>query len=135
MSPRPYNLGKRNEHINEGRRQVLDAARAMLAEATSYSDFTVDAVAKRADVARGTVYYQFKSKAGLLEALCDELGRRGGLDDLANAFANPDPNEALASFVMTFARFWQVDRPVMRRLRALAHLDPDIRTDAKACKS
>ena len=92
----------------------------------AYSDFTVDAVAKRADVARGTIYYQFKSKAGLLDALCDELGRRGGIENLANAFTKADPNEALATFVTTFARFWQVDRPVMRRLRALAHLDPDI---------
>lgn len=126
MSPRPYNLGKRAEQIDQARRQVLDAARALLGEATSYTDFTVDAVANRADVARGTVYYQFESKAGLLEALCDDLGSQGGLADLAEVFANPDPDQALAGFIGCFARFWQVDRTVMRRLRALAALDPDI---------
>ena len=30
------------------------------------------------DVARATVYYQFRSKAGLLEALFDSLGASGG---------------------------------------------------------
>ncbi|MFI5062146.1 MAG: TetR/AcrR family transcriptional regulator [Actinomycetales bacterium] len=128
MSPRSYNLGRRHEQIDQGRRQILDAARALLGEATSYTDFTVNAVAKRADVARGTVYYQFDSKTGLLEALCDELAQIGGLAGLPRAFANPDPLEALRAFIECFAQFWQVDRDVMRRLRALAALDPDVRT-------
>jgi AcrR family transcriptional regulator len=127
MSPRPYDLGKRNAQISEGRRQILDAALASLGEATSYTDFTVDAVAKRADVARGTVYYQFKSKTGLLEALCDELGHRGGLQNLAAAFTHEDPIEALTAFVEIFAEFWKADRAAMRRLRALAALDPEVR--------
>ena len=76
---------------------MIDAARALLAEATSYSNFTVDAVAKRADVARATVYYQFESKIGLLEALCDALAEAGHMSDLASAFMNPDPVESIAS--------------------------------------
>jgi AcrR family transcriptional regulator len=126
MSPRSYNLGKRHDQVDQGRRQIVDAARDLLREATSYSAFTLDAVAKRADVARGTVYYQFGSKVGLLEAVCDHLGQVGGLSDLAVAFTNPDPAGALATFVACFAEFWQADRPVMRRLRGLATLDPDV---------
>jgi AcrR family transcriptional regulator len=83
-------------------------------------------VAKRADVARGTVYYQFSSKTGLLEALCDHLGELGGLHELPQAFTNPEPAAALATFIACFSRFWQADRAVMRRLRALAALDPDV---------
>ncbi|MGO4533793.1 TetR/AcrR family transcriptional regulator [Leifsonia sp. 2MCAF36] len=127
MSPRPYNLGRRHEQIDQGRRQIVDAARALLGEATSYTDFTVNAVAQRADVARGTVYYQFESKTGLLEALCDELAQVGGLADLPGAFAKEDPLQALTAFIDCFAQFWQADRDVMRRLRALAALDPDVR--------
>jgi AcrR family transcriptional regulator len=128
MSPRPYNLGKRQEQIDEARDQVLDAARALLREADSYGDFTVDAVARRADVARATVYYQFGSKTGLLEGLCDHLAELGGLSQLPEAFTNPDPEQALAAFITAFGRFWQADRTVMRRLRALAALDPEVKS-------
>lgn len=132
MSPRPYNLGKRQAQIDQGRRQVLDAARALLAETTSYAGFTVDAVAKRADVARATVYYQFGSKTALLEAVCDDLAASGGMAELPQAFTDPDPQEAWRKFVTAFARFWAADRPAMRRLRALASLDPDVATVIEA---
>ncbi|MGH2387091.1 MAG: TetR/AcrR family transcriptional regulator [Chloroflexota bacterium] len=126
MSPRPYQLGKRREQIEESRRRVIDAARSLLSEAGSYTAFTVDAVARKADVARATIYYQFDSKTGLLEALCDALAEAGRMSDLAAAFTNPDPVEALRCFVACFGRFWNVDRLVMRRLRALAALDPEV---------
>lgn len=126
MSPRPYQLGKRKDQVDESRQRVLDAARALLAEATGYSSFTVDAVAKKADVARATVYYQFETKTGLLEALCDALAEAGHMSELASAFMAPSPVGAISRFVHCFARFWDVDRPVMRRLRSLAALEPDI---------
>jgi AcrR family transcriptional regulator len=126
MSPRPYDLGRRREQIDENRRRVLDAAHALLAESTSFTAFTVDAVARRADVARATVYYQFGSKSGLLEALCDALAEAGGMADLADAFTESDPRKGLARFIALFGRFWTADRIVLRRLRALAVLDPEV---------
>jgi AcrR family transcriptional regulator len=126
MSPRHYQLGKRQAVIDESRRRVLDAARALLAEPTGYPAFTVDAVARRADVARATVYYQFHSKAGLLEALCDDLAEEGRMRDLPQAFEEPDPHAAVRRLIVVFAGFWAADRVVMRRLRALAALDPDV---------
>jgi AcrR family transcriptional regulator len=126
VSPRPYNLGKRQEPIEAARQQVLDAARGLLGGTDRYTAFTVDAVARQADVARATVYYQFGSKAGLLEALCDYLAELGGMSGLAEAFTEPDPRQALRRFVACFGQFWAADRPAMRRLRALALLDPDV---------
>jgi AcrR family transcriptional regulator len=35
--------------------------------------FSVEAVARQAGVARMTVYYQFGSRRGLLEGICDSL--------------------------------------------------------------
>src|ERR1700761_3719474 len=125
MSPRPYNLGKRREAIDQSRQQVLAAARSLLAEPGG-SAFTVDAVARRADVARATVYYQFGSKSGLLEAVCDHLDDLGGLDGLPAAFTDPDPRHGLDVFVGCFGRFWAADRAATRRLRALAVLDPEV---------
>lgn len=126
MSPRPYQLGQRQAAVDETRRKVLAAARALLTEPAGYASFTVDAVAKRADVARATVYYRFGSKAGLLEALFDDLAAAGRMDRLAAAFTQPDPDEALRVFVSCFAEFWASDRLVLRRVRALATLDPDV---------
>jgi AcrR family transcriptional regulator len=126
VSPRPYNLGKRQEPIEAARQQVLDAARGLLGGTDRYTAFTVDAVARQADVARATVYYQFGSKAGLLEALCDYLAELGGMSGLAEAFTEPDPRQALRRFVACFGQLWAADRPAMRRLRALAQLDPDV---------
>jgi AcrR family transcriptional regulator len=126
MSPRPYQLGKRQDQIDESRRRVIEAARALLAEAGSYRAFTIDAVAKKADVSKATIYYQFESKAGLLEAVCDALAEAGGMSGLATTFTDPDPIAALRTFVGTFGRFWDADRPAMRRLRALAALDPEV---------
>jgi AcrR family transcriptional regulator len=126
VSPRPYNLGKRQEPIEAARQQVLDTARGLLGGTDRYTAFTVDAVARQADVARATVYYQFGSKAGLLEALCDYLAELGGMSGLAEAFTEPDPRQALRRFVACFGQFWAADRSAMRRLRALALLDPDV---------
>ncbi len=126
MSPRAYNLGQRRGPIDRGRQQILDAARRLLAGSESYTAFTVDAVARQADVARATVYYQFGSKAGLLEAVCDTLAEAGQMSELAAAFTEPDPREGLRRFVGCFGQFWSADRAAMRRLRALAALDPDV---------
>jgi AcrR family transcriptional regulator len=126
MSPRAYSLGQRRGPIDRGRQQILDAARRLLAGSESYTAFTVDAVARQADVARATVYYQFGSKAGLLEAVCDTLAEAGQMSELAAAFTEPDPREGLRRFIGCFGQFWSADRATMRRLRALAVLDPDV---------
>ena len=123
MSPRPYRLGQRQAAADETRTRILAAARDQLAEDTSFS---IDAVARRADVARMTVYYQFSSKRGLLEALFDALAARGGMQQLPSAFQKADPTAALNRFIDVFARFWSSDRIVLRRLRAMAALDPEL---------
>jgi AcrR family transcriptional regulator len=123
MSPRPYRLGQRQVAADETRTRILAAARDQLATETSFS---IDAVARRADVARMTVYYQFGSKRGLLEALFDLLAARGGLHQLPSAFQQSDPKVALARLIEIFARFWSSDRVVLRRLRAMAALDPEL---------
>lgn len=84
----------------------------------------MDAVARRADVARATVYYQFRSKTGLLEALCDDLAEAGQMRDLPGAFADPDPRTPVRRLIVVFAGFWAADRVVMRRLRAVTSATP-----------
>lgn len=126
MSPRPYQLGLREPAVHENRGRILAAAREILSRPTGVSRFTVDQVALRAGVARATVYYQFKNKAGLVEALFDDLAARGGLRGLPEAFARPDPWQSLDEFIAIFVRFWSSDRLVIRRLRALAAFEPEL---------
>jgi AcrR family transcriptional regulator len=125
MSPRPYRLGQRQATTEQTRARIINAARELLAESSSFSGFSIDAVARQADVARMTVYHQFGSKIGLLEALSDSLAAHGGMEHLADAFRRPEPLDALDEYITVFGRFWSADRLVMRRLRALAALDPD----------
>jgi AcrR family transcriptional regulator len=125
MSPRPYNLGRRQESADQTRARIIEAARELLMASDGLSGFTMEAVARQAGVARMTVYYQFESKVGLLEAVSDDLARRGHMERLAEAFTQPMALLALEKFVETFARFWSADRVITRRLRALAALDSD----------
>ena len=132
MSPRPYRMGRRQEATEQTRAGILAAARELLASRDGITAFTIDAVARQAGVARMTVYYQFGSKVGLLEALSDDLAARGRMDRLALAFQQPDPLAGIDEFVATFAHFWGADRLATRRLRALAALDPDFERVVRA---
>jgi AcrR family transcriptional regulator len=125
MSPRPYRLGQRQVATEQTRTRIIQAARELLMAPDGFSNFSIETVARQADVARMTVYHQFGSKLGLLEALCDSLAASGGMEQLANAFRQAEPLDALNQYILTFGRFWEEDRLVMRRLRALAALDPD----------
>src|SRR3989440_4303415 len=120
MSPRPYRLGQRQATTEQTRTRIITAARNLLLESQGFSGFSIDAVARKADVARMTVYHQFGSKVGLLEALSDFLAAHGGMEHLADAFRRPEPFDALDEYLTVFSRFWSSDRLVMRRLRALA---------------
>src|SRR6266516_7840042 len=125
MSPRPYRLGQRQASTEQTRSRVISAARELLMSSDGFSGFSIDAVARQADVARMTVYHQFGSKIGLLEGLCDSLAASGGMEQLAIAFRQAEPLDTLREYLLVFSHFWDVDRLVMRRLRALAALDPD----------
>ncbi len=122
MTRRGYHLGRRQAAVDRTRARILKAARGLLVARGNIA-FSIEAVARRARVTRATVYQRFGSRPKLLEALFDDLARRGGMWDLTDAFRQPDPGEALARFIATFGRFWTAHRPIHRRLLALGALD------------
>src|SRR5207247_6928136 len=127
MSPRPYRLGRRQPAAQRTRARVLRAARELLAARAGAQPFSVDAVARRAGVARMTVYHQFGSRRGLLEALFDSFVAGGELPaTLAAAFQRPDPLETLADVVAAFARFWDAGRTWIRSVSALSVLETEL---------
>ena len=125
MSPRPYRLGERESTVQQTRDRIIEAARALLTTSDGITSFSIEAVARQANVARMTVYYQFGSKIGLLEAICDTLAQNGGITQLANVFRLTDPHAMLAEYIRLFSQFWDSERLLSRRLRGLAALDPE----------
>ena len=51
MSPRPYRLGQRQILTEQARARILAAARELLMESSGFSSFSMEAVARQADVA------------------------------------------------------------------------------------
>jgi AcrR family transcriptional regulator len=123
MSPRPYNLENRRAASEQTRTRVLSATRELIMAGSA--PLSIEAVAQQAGVARMTVYYQFHSKIGLLEALFDDLASRGLAKGLPAAYANPEPLDALTELIGVFGRFWSAERAVIRRVRGMAALDSD----------
>jgi len=132
MSPRPYRLGEREVAIHQTRARIIEAARELLMISDGFTSFTIEAVARQADVARMTVYYQFGSKTGLLEAICDSLAANGGITQLGNAIRAEDARAALAECIHIFSVFWDSDRLITRRLRGLASLDQEFEQVVRA---
>ena len=123
----PYRPAQRQSTSEPTRARIVDAARELLADPDAPVDFTVDAVAKRAGVSRMTVYYQFGGRAALLEAVLDDLADRVGLTpEIAAAMQRLEPGAALDQVVAVFCGFWASHRLAIRRLRAMAVLDPEL---------
>jgi AcrR family transcriptional regulator len=125
MSPRAYNLGLRLAAAEQTRARIIAAAREILSD-DEFDGLSIDAISRRAGVARMTVYYQFVSRRGLLEALYDDLAARNLLDYLPLVHEDADPKRALDSLIAIFTRFWANDRVIIRRLRGLAVIDHEI---------
>src|SRR5258705_4580167 len=124
MSTRPYVSSVRTAAAAAKRDRVIEAAARSLREDASIATFSLDAVAKAAGVTRLTVYHQFGSRRGLLEAVFDELARQGGLTQIADAMAMSNPRAALDRLVEIFCAFWNRD-PAVGRLHEAMATDPE----------
>jgi AcrR family transcriptional regulator len=123
MARRQYLSATRNSDAEENRRRVLAAASATLG-AGDISQFSLDLVARRAKVTRLTLYNQFGSRRGLLEAVFDERARLGGLGRIAEAMAMTDARGAFVRIIAIFCDFWDSDAS-LGKLHAATALDAE----------
>src|SRR5262245_27740213 len=100
------------------RDSIIHAARKVLVR-PNFDGLSLDEVARTAGVTRVTIYNQFLSKVGLLEALFEDSGRRMEVLHAFAALAHPDPATALFLLIRDNCRAWSRDRAVLERVVAL----------------
>ena len=127
MAIRQYRLGRRQASVDRTRTRILSAAEHAFAEAGFYGADLED-VSARAGVTRKTVYNQFASKRGVLDALISEMEERASIGDRIQAILEaPDPRRSLAVYFREACRFWAANQTVMRNLYGLAATDTEAR--------
>ena len=128
---RTYKSAVRAASVDESRARILAAARKLLAGGEDVPAFSLDAVAREAGVTRLTVYNQFESKRGVMEAVFDSIAREGGLFELSAVFAEPDAERALRRVVAVFCHFWSTHIEVVPKFVAFAQQDEEMATSLK----
>jgi AcrR family transcriptional regulator len=124
-TPRPYASPVREQGASLTRKRLIDAAARLLRTESDFRAVTLDAVAKSAGVTRLTVYHQFGSRRGLLEAVLDGLAVDGGLGRIATAMQTRDPQAGIEQLVAIFCEFWGGD-PAVLRLNEAAGADAEL---------
>ena len=124
MSTRKYEQRQRAENAEETRRRILDAFADQLRQAPT-EPVSLDAVARRAKVARSTIYLVFGSRAGLFDAFVDDLWGRTGLAELTAAVAAADARTHLRGSLAAATRMLARDPHLYRVLYSLGRIDPD----------
>jgi AcrR family transcriptional regulator len=124
MTTRKYQQRLRADAAEDTRRRILDAVYQRLCEAPT-EPVGIERVAAMAEVSRSTVYLVFGSRAGLFDALGDDLRGRGGFDRIADAAGNPDARESLRESIRASAPIFAEHREVLRVLYSMAQLDPE----------
>jgi AcrR family transcriptional regulator len=124
MSTRPYRQQLRAEAAEATRRRILDALYDRLREAPA-QPVGVEEIARRARVARSTVYLVFGSRSGLFDALTDRLLQGAGYDRIIEAVRRPDARATLRGGLEGGVHMFAAHHDVLRVLHATATLDPE----------
>ena len=120
---RSYEQRIRAESAEETRTRILDALHDLLRERPDGS-ISVDRVAKRARVARSTVYLAFGSRRGLFDALTERLLSGEGFEQILRAVRNPDARESLRGGITGGVKQFAANHEALRVLNAMRTLDP-----------
>jgi AcrR family transcriptional regulator len=127
MSPRSYASPKRDAAGARTRQRLVRAAAKILKSPRGPLLLSLESVARAAEVSRATVYNQFGSRRGLLEAVFDDWALRGGVYRIAEAMADPSPHAGLDRLIEVFCAFWDFDRKTFAGLLGAAAADKDLR--------
>lgn len=124
MTKRTYTQQARAAAAEETRQRILAAMRDRLRAAPSEA-LSIERVAQEAGVARSTVYLVFGSKAGLFEALGQDLLERTGFQRIVDAVALPDARDAVRESLRAAASVYAAERDVSRTIYSMWSLEPE----------
>ena len=122
---RAYVGTKRAIGAAETRQRILDAAHRLL-ERGDRSVLLSREVAAEAGVSRATIYKSVGSRRALLRAVFEDQGRLIDYERVRRAGQNPNSRVAVVDTVREACRAWSVMPGALRKVLALAVLDPEI---------
>lgn len=121
MTPEPAASDDRVRSDGAGpggtRERILAAARQIIVE-EGYARLSLERVAEQAGVARATIYYQFGSKAGLLDGLVGEM------EFEARIHESRDQDRTFGQLLRRVTRIWEDNSDVLRSVIAVAAVEP-----------
>jgi AcrR family transcriptional regulator len=124
MPPRRYTSTRGSASAAQTSERVLDAAADLVAE-DAFHTATMDDLARRAGVARATVFSRFGSKLGVLEALSLRCAGGPEMRALREAQDVEDPVAAVDALLLAGCDLWEKEGYIMIQLKAIVVLEPD----------
>jgi AcrR family transcriptional regulator len=125
VATRKYEQRLRAEAAEATRRNILDAVYEELRRAPS-KPVGVEQVARSAGVSRSTVYLVFGSRAGMFDALAEDLWwHRSGFQQVVDAVELADAREHLRGGIAAGVRVFAAHRDVFRALFSMSQLDAE----------
>ena len=118
-------MAQRQVATDQNRQRMLTAARAVLL-AEDFSQFSMEAVARKAGVAANHLLPVRIEDRAVSSAVQRYNQARRDRAPGRSVSQGGDPLRTLHDFIDVFARLWESDRDVIRRLHALGAIDSEI---------
>ena len=106
MAPRAYKLGRRADSAAATRERIVEAA-AALYEAQGVNATTLQAIAEKADVSRGTILHHFGGTGGVLDAVAERILVTLELPDERIFDGATDDESRLRAYVRAIIEFFR----------------------------
>ncbi len=84
--------------------EIINAAVEIFLE-KGYEGTSMEAIAQKANVSKGGLYYHFKSKEAILYYANEKLGKPIYLY-IQNAISNPDAVQGIKSYIRSYIKYW-----------------------------
>ena len=104
---------KKDEQSTRSRERLIEAATRLFTE-KGYRDASVQAIAEAAGISRGSIFWHFGSKEGLLSAVAEEAFRRWETETLVGDVGDARGLEAMRRALASHRRFLREDSDVLR---------------------
>ena len=106
MAPRTYTQDRRAEGARQTRERIVDAAAALYQE-QGVNQTTVQSIAERADVSRGTILHHFGNTGGVLDAVAERILMTLDPPDERIFEGATDDESRLRAYVTAIIEFFQ----------------------------